>query len=59
MQLELGDQPVQRLAEILLEAERAHDVYERRLARPDPNWPEWYARHIIDRLTEDESSRSE
>jgi len=59
MQLDLGDQPVARLADILAEAERAHGVYERGLGHADPNWPAWYARHIIDRLSEDESARSE
>jgi hypothetical protein len=59
MQLELGDKPVERLVEILLEAEHAHGVYEQRLGHRDDNWATWYARHIIDRLTEDESARSE
>ncbi|MBV8155993.1 MAG: hypothetical protein JO029_15930 [Candidatus Eremiobacteraeota bacterium] len=59
MQLELGERPVERLADILREAEHAHGVYEGRLGHPDPDWPTWYARHIVDRLTEDESSRSE
>jgi hypothetical protein len=59
MQLELGERPVERLAEILSEAEHAHGVYEQRLGHTDPNWATWYARHIVDRLTEDESARSE
>jgi hypothetical protein len=59
MQLDLGENPVERLADILREAERAHAVYEARLGRSDPNWPQWYARHIYDRLTEDEAARSE
>ncbi len=59
MQIDLGDRPVERLAEILREAEHAHGVYERHLGRTDANWPSWYARHIIDRLTENETSRSE
>ena len=59
MQVDLGESPVQNLADILREAKRAHDVYEQRLGHPDPDWPAWYARHIIDRLTEDESARSE
>ncbi|MBV8331481.1 MAG: hypothetical protein JO192_01990 [Candidatus Eremiobacteraeota bacterium] len=50
---------MERLADILREAEHAHGVYEGRLGHPDPDWPTWYARHIVDRLTEDESSRSE
>ncbi len=59
MRVDLGDRPVDRLAEILLEAERAHAVYEQRIGRADPNWAAWYARHIVDRLSEDESARSE
>jgi len=59
MQVELGEHPVERLADMLREAERAHGVYEQRVGRRDEDWPAWYARHIIDRLTENESSRSE
>ena len=59
MQLELGDDPIRRLTEILIEARHAHHVYERRLGHPDANWAAWYARHIVDRCLEDESSRSE
>ena len=59
MQLELGDRPIDRLADILREAEHAHAVYEQRLGHADANWASWYARHIIDRLSEDESARSE
>jgi hypothetical protein len=59
MQVELGEHPVERLADMLREAEHAHGVFEQRLGHRDENWPAWYARHIIDRLTEDESSRSE
>lgn len=59
MHVDLGQRPVERLAEILREAERAHAVYEQRLGHRDENWPAWYARHIVDRLTEDESARSE
>lgn len=59
MQLDLGDDPVARLTDLLRETERAHGVYEQRLGHPDPDWPKWYARHIYDRLTEDEKARSE
>jgi hypothetical protein len=59
MQLDLGDNPVERLADLLREAERAHGVYERGLGHSDADWPRWYARHIYDRLTEDEAARSE
>jgi hypothetical protein len=59
MQLELGDRPIARLADMLLEADRAHAVYESSLGHADPHWAAWYARHIIDRVNEDESARSE
>lgn len=59
MQLDLGNDPVTRLADLLREAERAHAVYEHRLGHADPDWPKWYARHIYDRVTEDETARSE
>jgi hypothetical protein len=59
MQLDLGEDPIERLTEILREAERAHAVYERSLGHADSAWAAWYARHIIHRLTEDESARSE
>ena len=59
MQVDLGDHPAERLTEILKEAEHAHGILEKRLGHRDENWAAWYARHIIDRLTEDESARSE
>ncbi len=59
MNLDLGEHPVDRLADMLREAENAHGIYEKRLGRADADWPRWYARHIIDRLTENEESRSE
>ena len=59
MQVDLGEHPVDRLADILREAEKAHAVYESRLGHADPDWPKWYARHILDRLAETEESRSE
>lgn len=59
MQVDLGHHPVERLRDILEEAKHAHAVYEERLGRSDPNWAAWYARHIVDRLTETEESRSE
>jgi hypothetical protein len=40
----------EELAEALREAEAAHGEYERGLGRPDPDWPTWYARFIVDQL---------
>jgi|GEM_PF-2414497 hypothetical protein len=59
MRVETGELTVERLADLLREAERAHAIYERQLGHADSNWPAWYARHIYDRLTEDEDARSE
>jgi hypothetical protein len=59
MQAKLEDLTVERLADLLREAEHAHAIYERHLGHPDTDWPTWYARHIYDRLIEDEESRSE
>jgi len=59
MQLDLGPDPVERLADMLREAERAHALYEQHLGHSDEAWAQWYARHIYDRLTEVEEARSE
>jgi|HubBroStandDraft_1064217.scaffolds.fasta_scaffold1128066_2 hypothetical protein len=59
MQLDLGNEPVSRLADMLREAERAHALYEQHLGHHDEAWADWYARHIYDRLTEVEEARSE
>jgi len=59
MHVDLGQRPVERLADILREAQHAHAVYERRLGHADPDWAAWFARHIVDRLTESESARTE
>ena len=59
MNIDLGPNPVDKLADMLREAEIAHGGYEKKLGHRDEDWPKWYARHIIDRLTEDEEARSE
>jgi hypothetical protein len=43
---------VEELAELLREAERAHGEYERELGERDEDWPSWYARYILERLSE-------
>ncbi len=40
------------LARLLAEAAEAHHEYEQGLGRRDQDWPQWYARYIIERLTE-------
>jgi hypothetical protein len=44
----------ERLAELLRQAESAHGAYERELGHADPDWPSWYARYILDQLSEEE-----
>lgn len=39
------------LAAALRRAEQAHGRYERELGRPDPDWPQWYARYLIEEQT--------
>jgi hypothetical protein len=51
MQVDLGNDPVARLAELPRDAESAHGIYEKSLGHRDDDWPDWYARHIYDRLT--------
>ena len=43
------------LARLLREAEKAHGEYERSLGHYDPDWPDWYAQYLIDRLPEQPS----
>jgi hypothetical protein len=44
--------PVDLLTEALLSAAAAHGRYEEELGRPDPDWPQWYARYMTLRLGE-------
>jgi hypothetical protein len=49
----LSELTAERLAELLREAESAHAEYERELGRRDDDWPDWYARYIVDKLRGD------
>jgi hypothetical protein len=40
----------EELAAELREAEAAHGVYEKELGHRDEDWPDWYAKFIVDRL---------
>src|SRR5919204_2195063 len=42
----------EKLEQLLREAEQAHGAYEATLGHRDDNWPAWYARYIMERLTE-------
>ena len=39
---------VASLADALRRAEAAHGKHEQETGRPDPDWPDWYARYIAD-----------
>ncbi|HEY1618092.1 MAG TPA: hypothetical protein VGG25_10765 [Streptosporangiaceae bacterium] len=43
---------VDLLTEALQSAAAAHGRYEQELGRPDPDWPQWYARHMTRALGE-------
>ena len=40
------------LTEALQSAAAAHGQYEQELGRPDPDWPQWYARYMTRWLSE-------
>jgi hypothetical protein len=40
------------LTEALQSAAAAHGQYEQELGRPDPDWPQWYARYMTRLLGE-------
>ena len=44
---------IERLADLLRAAERAHGDYEKELGHRDEEWPTWYAQYIVDRLSGD------
>jgi catechol 2,3-dioxygenase-like lactoylglutathione lyase family enzyme len=35
------------LATALRRASAAHGEHEKRIGRPDPDWPDWYAEHVV------------
>jgi hypothetical protein len=41
---------VERLAQLLREAEQAHGEYETQLGHRDEDWPTWYAGYMLPRL---------
>ena len=45
---------MERLAELLRNAEKAHAENERDLGERDEDWPSWYAGYIVARLAETE-----
>ena len=42
---------VAELAAALRRAAEAHGRYEEEIGRPDPDWPDWYAQHMLDEQT--------
>lgn len=43
---------VDRLAQLLRDAEAAHGNYEQSLGHRDENWPRWYAEYILKQVPE-------
>jgi hypothetical protein len=39
------------LAEALRRAEAAHGRHEEEIGHADPDWPDWYARYMVDEQT--------
>ncbi len=39
------------LASLLVEAKKAHSLYEQQLGSPDENWPDWYAGFVLKKLS--------
>ncbi|MFY1576580.1 hypothetical protein ACN26Z_16985 [Verrucosispora sp. WMMD703] len=48
---------VDDLAAALRRAASAHDRHEKKLGHPDPDWPDWYARHMVDERAGHEQHR--
>ena len=48
--MDVSELTVERLADLLRDAERAHGAYEKKLGRRDEDWPTWYAQYILERL---------
>lgn len=46
----MPDLTVERLAQLLREAEAAHADFETQLGHRDDDWPTWYAGYILDRV---------
>jgi len=44
-----------KLADYLRAAEEAHSVYQREQLHGvrDENWPDWYAKYIVNRMSQD------
>ena len=41
------DRATSPLADALRRAEAAHGKYEEEIGRSDPDWPDWYARYMV------------
>ena len=40
------------LLDLLKRAAQAHELHEKELGKPDPDWPQWYAQHMERTLRE-------
>jgi hypothetical protein len=50
--MDVSELTVERLADLLREAERAHGAYEKEIGRRDEDWPTWYAEYVLERLAD-------
>ena len=51
LRLEVVVVPVSDVAEALRRAAAAYGKHEEQTGQPDPNWPDWYARYMVDEQT--------
>lgn len=49
----------EKLTALLQGAADAHHVYEKNLGKPDPDWPAWYAEHILAQLRSEETQHED
>lgn len=45
----------EELTQLLRAAEKAHKQHEKEIGKPDPDWAEWYADYIIQKMEQEES----
>jgi hypothetical protein len=50
--MDVSELKVERLADLLREAERAHGAYEKEIGRRDEDWPTWYAKYVLEHLAD-------
>jgi catechol 2,3-dioxygenase-like lactoylglutathione lyase family enzyme len=48
---------VHDLAQAMIRAAKAHAEHEKRTGQVDPNWPDWYARHMVQEQSGEEPAQ--